>query len=256
MRRVLFALLVLAASGAACATPPPPPLWSESVERTAWRATVAADAAVAAAAAEFSTPPPTTTKNKETRELGIKFATPLTTSVEDSPGLLDVVATAARRNGTSTGYRQSLMSALSGCVVDVAKLRLEAGAFEASCMGVGFFFPKAVRSLGTPFSRRRLGNGKASKKKNRTPHFFTSRRGGATMLGLATFHNVISQSKHQLTTTSMFFVTNPTPPRSGGNPTRGRTSTSKRSVICTNTGNDKSGVNTCTSTVELFAGVS
>jgi hypothetical protein len=76
------------------------------------------------------------------------------------------------------------------------------------------------------------------------------------MLGLATFHNVISQSKHHFMTTSMFFVTNPTPPGSGGNPTRGRKSTSKRSVICTNTGNDKSGVHTCTSTVEIFAGVS
>jgi hypothetical protein len=131
MRRVLFALLVLAAaSGAACDTPPlpPPPLWR------AWRA--GDDAAVAAVAVTAAV---------------AEFAPSLTTmSVEDSPGLLDAPASTVTVAPTA-GYRQSLMSALSGCVADVAKLRLDAGAFEASCMGVGFFFPKAVRSLGTPF---------------------------------------------------------------------------------------------------------
>jgi hypothetical protein len=192
----MFALLVLAAaSGAACAAPPPPPLWTESAERAARRAhadaTVVATAPTAAAT-KFPSPPPTTTTNKNTRGLGTK----------------DVVTTVARRNGT-TGYMQSLKSALSGCVVDVVKLKLDTGTFEASCLGVGFFFQMSQEPRPPARGSNQQTPSFISKNKNlHVPH--TSPRGGATGLGLATFHNVISQSKHKLMTASMVHVTNMT----------------------------------------------
>lgn len=134
---VALVVVVLAASGATCAgdatqPPPPPPLWTGNalglfqMWRNAWMAGAARANAAAAAAASSST------KNQK---LIVENDTSRSPQAATPASLLDVVATVARNDTAAGYYGHSLMSSLGSCVVDVAKLRLDASTFEASCPG-------------------------------------------------------------------------------------------------------------------------